>query len=86
MAKQDEQGVSIDGKDVRGDPHVSRDQPLEKLRGSVYEYDQPCDPVGTEDGQFSRYRINHRRLRSGGRQESRLRGIEQHQIAGCTRK
>ncbi|MCE8023164.1 hypothetical protein [Billgrantia aerodenitrificans] len=86
MAKQDEQDVSIDGKDVSGDPLVSHDQPLEKLRGSVYEYDQPYDPVGTED--WAVLEVSHEPWtlavwRAAG---ELFQGIEQQQIAGCTRK
>lgn len=50
MTKQKDQWDAwFDGEGVSDDAFASRDQPLERLKGSVREYDQPFEPVGGED-------------------------------------
>jgi len=50
MAKQEnKQDASFDGEDVSDDAFASRDQPLERLKGSFRQYMRPCEPVGVED-------------------------------------
>lgn len=39
----------FDAESVSDDAFARRDQPLEKLQGSVHEYHQPFEPVGISD-------------------------------------
>ncbi|MGM0785973.1 MAG: BPSL0761 family protein [Pseudomonadota bacterium] len=49
MKSADEGPAWFASEGVSKDVFASRDQPLEHLKGSVRGYDQPFEPVGTED-------------------------------------
>ncbi|WP_346799460.1 hypothetical protein R5M92_16035 (plasmid) [Halomonas sp. Bachu 37] len=50
MSKQKEKWDAwFESEGVSDDAFVSRDQPLERLKGSVREYVRPFDPVDAED-------------------------------------
>lgn len=60
MKKQeDKRQAWVDGEGVSDDAFVSRDQPLEKLKGSVLEYEGPFDPVGGEDWEALNLEAGH---------------------------